>query len=141
METINSLSLPEIPLTYEEIQEELKPIEEYSYDQRKEYLKEIKTKIYEELVRNLRGIKEDNDNNMNMIKLMILGQWIRSRIKIFQEFVEGRKKFLSQDIRVYPLKQKIISLEINFLEWLIKDFQKRNVNVEKLLQKCYTAKQ
>ena len=133
----HSLSLPDIPLTYEEIYTEIKPIEDDFYNQKLEYLKDLKIRIHKQFVEKFEGIKEDNIISMNMIKLMILKQWILSRINIFREFVESRKIFLSQNIKIYPLKQKIIFLEVEFLDFLINDFQKRLENVEKLLQKCY----
>lgn len=132
-----SLSLPDIPLTYEEIYTEIKTIEDDFYNQKIEYLKDMKTRIYKQFVEKFEGIKETNDNNLNMIRLMNLKYWIESRIKIFEDFIEGRNNYLSQKNPIYPLKQKITSLEVEFLDSLMKDFKIRLENVEKLLQKCY----
>jgi len=140
MELFNFLSLPEIPLTYNEIQSEIEPIEDDFFNQRIEYLKDMRRKIYEQFVEKFKGIKEDNDKNLNILRLINFKQWIGTRIEIFEEFLEGRKKFLSQKINIYPLKQKVISKEITFLESLNKDFLKRLENVEKLLQKCNHVK-
>ena len=131
------LSLPEQPLTYEEIDREFKLIEEGAFQLHMEKLKNIKLRIQYSVSEKCEGISEKGDKETNLVKIMNLMEWMKERMIFFRDSKDVRISYLNKNKNLELFKKKLVSMEINFLDYLIRDFEMRLQKSRLLMRKCF----
>jgi len=129
--------LPEIPLTREDVLEEINLIKEFFYSKRLEKIKNIELEIYKKVREHCEGISELGDGKEDKLKLTNLMFWMSSRVKVFKHYRDTRCNYLVKNKVIEDkLLENIIVLEIKFLNHCVSDFVNKIQKIKMMIEKC-----